>query len=273
LGPKGRLDDRVAIVTGAGRGIGAATARLFAAEGACVVVNDVDEEPAKEVVDAIVAAGGKAVLSADNTVDPEAADRLIGQAISEFGKLDILVNNAGITRDKTFHNMSDELWNFTLDVNLRTAFNNARVAVRAMRDAAKAEIGSLGAPAYHRKITFTSSTAAIQGNAGQTNYTTAKAGLIGLTRSLCVETGPFHINVNAIAPGFIETRLTAPKEESADPNLGIPEGLRNLALMMIPLGYAGVPEDVAKAHLFLASSDSDYVAGHVLVVGGGIVRD
>jgi 3-oxoacyl-[acyl-carrier protein] reductase len=142
-----------------------------------------------------------------------------------------------------------------------------------MRDAAKAEIGAGGSPAYHRKITFTTSTAAIQGNAGQTNYTTAKAGLIGLTRSLCVETGPFHINVNAIAPGFVETRLTAPKEESADPNLGIPEGIRNLALMMIPLGYYGAPEDVAKSHLYLASPDSDYVSGHVLVVGGGIVRD
>jgi 3-oxoacyl-[acyl-carrier protein] reductase len=237
------------------------------------VVNDVDEDPAKEVVDSIVAAGGKAVLNADNTVDPEASGRLIGQALSEFGKLDILVNNAGITRDKTFHNMSDEVWDFTLDVNLRTAFNNARAAVRHMREAAKAEIGADGAPAYHRKITFTSSTAAIQGNAGQTNYTTAKSGLIGLARSLCVEVGPFHINVNAVAPGFIETRLTAPKEESTDPNLGIPEGLRNLALMMIPLGYYGSPQDVAKTHLFLASAESDYVTGHTLVVGGGIVRD
>ena len=268
----GRLDDRVAIVTGAGRGIGAATAKLFAAEGASVVVNDVDADPAREVVDVIVAAGGKAVLNADNTVDPAAADRLIGQAVSEFGKLDILVNNAGITRDKTFHNMTDELWDFTLDVNLRTAFNNARAAVRYMRDAAKAEIGAGGAPAYHRKITFTSSTAGLQGNAGQTNYTTAKMGLIGLTRSLSVEMGAFHVNVNAVAPGFIETRLTAPKEESADPNLGIPEGIRNIALMMIPLGYYGAPEDVATAHLFLATPDSDYVTGHTLVVGGGIIR-
>jgi 3-oxoacyl-[acyl-carrier protein] reductase len=269
----GRLDDRVAIVTGAGRGIGAATARLFAAEGASVVVNDVDADPAQEVVDSIVADGGAAVVNTDNAVDPAAADRLIGQALSEFARLDILVNNAGITRDKTFHNMSDEVWNFTLDVNLRTAFNNTRAAVRHMRDAAKSEIASEGAPAYHRKITFTSSTAAIVGNAGQANYTTAKMGLIGLTRTLCVELGAFHINVNAVAPGFIETRLTAPKEESTDPNLGIPEGLRNLAIMMIPLGYAGTPEDVAKSHLFLASADSDYVSGHVLVVGGGIVRD
>jgi 3-oxoacyl-[acyl-carrier protein] reductase len=269
----GRIDERVAVVTGAGRGIGAATARLFAAEGASVVVNDVDAEPAQEVVDAIVAAGGAAVLNTDNAVDPQAASRLIGQAVSEFGKLDILINNAGITRDKTFHNMTDELWDFTLDVNLRTAFNSSRAAVRYLRDVIKGEIASEGAPAYHRKITFTSSTAAIVGNAGQSNYTTAKAGLIGLTRTLSAELGSFHINVNAIAPGFIETRLTAPKEESADPNLGIPEGLRNLALMMIPLGYYGSPDDVAKAHLFLASSDSDYVTGHTLVVGGGIVRD
>ncbi|HLF69545.1 MAG TPA: SDR family oxidoreductase [Actinomycetota bacterium] len=268
----GRLDDRVAIVTGAGRGIGAATAKLFAEQGAAVVVNDVDKDPAQEVVEAITKAGGRALLNVDNTVNAEASQNLINATVEEFGKLDILVNNAGITRDKTFHNMDDEQWDFVLDVNLRTAFNNSRAAVRHMRDAAKKELETTGAPAYHRKITFTSSTAGIQGNAGQANYTTAKMGLVGLTRTLAVELGRFHINSNAVAPGFIETRLTQSKEQSTDPNLGIPESLRGMALMMIPMGYYGQPEDVAKSHLFLSSSDSDYVTGQLIVVGGGLVR-
>ena len=254
----GRLDDRVAIVTGAGRGIGAATAKLFAAEGASVVVNDVDPEPAEAVVAEITADGGTAAL--------------VAGAVEGFGKLDILVNNAGITRDKMFHTMTEDIWNFVLDVNLRTAFHATRAAVDHMRGAAKTEISSGGAPAYHRKITFTSSTAGLQGNPGQSNYATAKMGLIGLTRTLSAEFGQFHINVNAVAPGFIETRLTASKEQSPDPDLGIPEGIRNLAMMMIPLGYAGQPEDVAKAHLYLASSDSDYITGQTLVVAGGLFR-
>ena len=268
----GRLEDRVAIVTGAGRGIGAATAKLFASEGAAVVVNDVDKDPAEETVGEITGAGGRASLNTDNTVEPAASQNLINATIEEFGKLDILINNAGITRDKTFHNMSDETWDFVLDVNLRTAFNNSKAAVGHMREAAKKEMETGGGPAYHRKITFTSSTAGLSGNPGQANYTAAKMGLIGLTRTLCMELGRFHINVNAVAPGFIETRLTAPKEQSEDPSLGIPEGIRNMALLMIPLGYTGQPEDVAKSHLFLASGDSDYVSGQVIVVGGGVLR-
>ncbi|MGH2732174.1 MAG: SDR family NAD(P)-dependent oxidoreductase [Actinomycetota bacterium] len=268
----GRLDGRVAIITGAGRGIGAATARLFSREGATVVVNDVDADPAAEVAEGITRAGGIAQLSTHNSVDPQDADDLVQETLEAFGKLDILINNAGITRDRTFHNMTDDLWSFVLDTNLRTAFHCTRAAVGHMREAAKAELAAGGAPAYHRKITFTTSTAALAGNAGQTNYTTAKMALVGLARSLCVELGRFHINVNALAPGFIETRLTAPKERSEDPDLGLPEGIRSLAMMMIPLGYAGAPEDVARAHLFLASEDSDYISGHVLVVGGGIVR-
>lgn len=268
----GRLDDRVAIVTGAGRGIGAATAELFAAEGAGVVVNDVDKDPAQETIEKITKAGGKALLNTDNTTESAAAQNLINQTIEEFGKLDILVNNAGITRDKTFHNMTDEMWDFVLDVNLRTAFNNTRAAMGHMREQAKKELETQGTPAHHRKVTFTTSTAALQGNPGQANYTAAKMGLVGLTRTLAAELGRFWINVNAVAPGFIETRLTASKEQSEEPDIGIPEGIRNMAMMMIPMGYPGQPEDVAKTHLFLASSDSDYVSGQVIVVGGGVVR-
>jgi 3-oxoacyl-[acyl-carrier protein] reductase len=267
-----RLAGRIAIVTGAGRGIGAATARLLAAEGATVVVNDVDPAPAQAVVAEIVAAGGIAAVNTDNAVDPSGAAALVAQAVDAYGRLDVLVNNAGITRDKMFHTMPAEVWDFVLDVNLRTAFNVTRAAVDHMRAAAKAEQGASGAPAYHRKITFTASTSGLMGNAGQSNYAAAKMALVGLARSLCIELGPFHINVNVVAPGFIETRLTAARERSEDPSLGMPEGMRNLALMMVPLGYAGQPEDVAKAHLYLASPDADYVTGETIVVSGGLFR-
>ena len=138
-----------------------------------------------------------------------------------------------------------------------------------LREAAKSEMQSQGRPAYHRKITFTTSTAALVGNSGQANYTAAKGAILALTKTLARELGQFHINVNAVAPGFIETRLTAPKQEGED--LGVPEPNRQMALMIIALGYYGRPEDVARAHLFLASEDSDYVSGVVLPVAGAMI--
>src|SRR5207249_7547443 len=215
-----------------------------------------------EAAAAVEAVGGRALVSVDDTTELGAARALVARTVAEFGTLDILVNNAGTTRDRTFHNLDDELWDLVMDTNVRTAFHATLAAVGHMRESAKRETAERGTPGHHRKITFTTSSAALVGNPGQANYTAAKGALIGLTRTLARELGPFHINVNAVAPGFIETRLTAPKQEGED--LGIPEQTRAMAVMLIALGYYGQPEDVAGAHLFLASQDSDYISGVVL---------
>jgi 3-oxoacyl-[acyl-carrier protein] reductase len=261
----GRLEDRVAIVTGAGRGIGRATALRLAAEGAAVVVNDVDGEPANETADLIRRAGGAASVSLANTVDLAAAREMVEQAVRTHGKLDIVVNNAGITRDKMFHNLDDETFRFVLDVNLTTAFHTTLAAMPFLREVAKQELAARGEVAYHRKITLTSSVAALTGNPGQFNYTAAKGAIIATTKTLARELGPFRINVNAVAPGFVETRLTQPKQGE----LGIPEQLRAAALAVISLGRPAQPEDIANVHAFLVSPDSDFISGVTIPVTGG----
>ncbi len=262
-----RLEGKIAVITGAGRGIGRATAVRFAREGAAVIVNDVDAEPAEDTATLVKEAGGEALVSTENAVDLEAARRLMASAADRFGRIDILVNNAGTTRDRTFHNLDDELWDFVLDVNLKTAFHSTLAAMPYLREVAKREMSEQGQPAYHRKITFTTSVAALVGNAGQANYTAAKGGIAALTKTLARELGPFRINVNAVAPGFIETRLTAAKQEGED--VGIPEQVRQMALMLIALGRYGEPQDVANAHLFLASGEADFISGVILPVAGG----
>jgi 3-oxoacyl-[acyl-carrier protein] reductase len=263
----GRLDDRVAIVTGSGRGIGRATALRLAADGARVVVNDVDAEPAHETAELITEAGGEAAVGIFDTVDLAAARALIATTVERFGKLDILVNNAGITRDKMFHNLDDDLYDLVLDVNLKTGFHATLAAMPYLREVAKAEIAATGHWAYQRKITFTSSIVAFTGNPGQYNYTAAKGAIIATTKTLARELGPFGINVNAVAPGFVETRLTAPKEAGGE--LGIPEEMRQMSKAMIALGYLGQPDDIAKVHAFLVSSDADFVSGVTIPVTGG----
>jgi 3-oxoacyl-[acyl-carrier protein] reductase len=263
----GRFDQRVAIVTGAGRGIGRATAQRLAAEGAAVVVNDIDAEPAEAAVASIEAAGGRASAVVANTADLAEAERLVGAAVDAYGQLDIVVNNAGTTRDKMFHGMTDELYDLVLDANLRTAYHTTLAAMPYLRDAAKAEMAEHGAPSHQRKIVFTSSVAALMGNPGQFNYTAAKGGLIAVTKTLARELGPFGINVNAVAPGFVETRLTQAK--AAGETYGIPEAMRTMAKGMIALGRLGKPEDIAAVTAFLCSSDADFVSGVTIPVTGG----
>lgn len=262
-----RLTGKIALVTGAGRGIGRATALRLAAEGASIVVNDVDLVPAEETVALIRAAGSRAIADVHNTVEPGAAEALLATTIAEFGQLDILVNNAGTTRDKMFHQMDADLFDFVLDVNLKTAVRTTSAAMPFLREVAKAEIAEFGVPKYNRKIVFTSSVSALVGNPGQANYVAAKGGLIALAKSLARELGAFGINVNAIAPGFIETRLTAAKEAGSE--LGIPESLRQMGKAMIALGRTGTPEDVAAVTAFLVSPDADFVSGVTIPVSGG----
>lgn len=263
----GRLDDRVAIVTGGGRGIGQATSLRLAADGAAVVVNDIDDAPANETVKLIEEAGGTAIPVVANTVDLEQAKKLVEATIEKYGKLDIVVNNAGVTRDKMFHGLDDELFDFVFDANLKTGFHTTLAAMPYLREVAKKEIAETGKVAYNRKIVFTSSVAALMGNPGQYNYTAAKGAVIATTKTLARELGAFGINVNAVAPGFVETRLTAAKAPGSD--LGIPEEMRQMAKMMISLGRLGNPEDIANVTAFLVSSDSDFVSGVTIPVTGG----
>jgi 3-oxoacyl-[acyl-carrier protein] reductase len=269
------LKDKVAIITGAGRGIGAATARLFAQEGARLVLNDLDPEPLDQVIGQIRAEGGEARPVPGDVSDPKTTEALITGAIASWNKIDILVNNAGFTWDGMIHKMSDEQWETILAVHLTSAFRLIRAAAPYMRDAAKAELAA-DRPAQARKIVNVSSIVGTRGGFGQANYSAAKAGLLGLTRTLAREWGAFNIQVNAAAFSWIETRLTdvsdgtqTVKRGDKEIRLGVPKTVRDTGLQAVPLGRAGTPEEAAKVLLFLASHLSDFVSGHVLEVTGG----
>lgn len=255
----------MAVITGAGRGIGRATALRLAAEGAFVVLGDLDPEPLAAVSAEL--SGTASATYAGDTADPDQATALIQTAVDAFGTVDILVNNAGTTRDRMFHRQDAADLEVALDANLRTAWNATQAALAVMRPAAKAELAASGAVDHQRKIVFTTSVAALTGNPGQANYTAAKGALIALVRTLAQELGPFGINVNAVAPGFIETRLTAEKGSGGE--VGIPHDIRESIRGMISLGHFGQPEDIAAATAFLVSPDSDYVSGVTLPVTGG----
>ena len=264
-------EGRIAIVTGAGRGLGREHALELARQGAKVVVNDLDGDAANEAAGQIQ--GETAVFAGDLTKS-DAPDKLVQTAIDSFGRIDIIVNNAGYTLDAPIHKMSDDWFQRMLDIHLIAPFRIIRAAAPHLREPAKKEREE-GREVF-RKIVNVSSTSGMNGNAGQANYSAGKLGIVGLTKTLAKEWGQFKVNCNAVAFGFIETRLTAAK---ADENvmeidgekvqLGIPEQLRGMGTMLIPLGRAGTPEEAAGGIFFLCSPWSNFVHGQVLNVTGG----
>jgi 3-oxoacyl-[acyl-carrier protein] reductase len=267
----GVLDDKVAIVTGSARGIGRATAELLSAQGAKVLINDLDGDVAQQTASEIA---GETTVFAGDLTQGDAPDKLIQTAIDAWGRIDIIVNNAGYTLDAPIHKMSDEWFQKMLDIHLIVPFRVIRAAAPHLREPAKAE-RERGEEVF-RKIVNVSSISGTMGNAGQANYSSGKAGVVGLTKTLAKEWGQFKVNVNAVAFGYIETRLTASKDESnvaeiagEKVQLGIPDQLRGMAAMLIPLGRPGTPEEAAGGVFFLCSPWSNYVHGQTLNITGG----
>jgi 3-oxoacyl-[acyl-carrier protein] reductase len=248
-----RFDNRVALITGAGRGIGAATAKRFASEGATVVVSDIDQAPAQEVVSEIEAAGGRGLAIACDVTQRLSVEAMFDEAVEKYGQLDILVACAGIIRDNLIYKMTDDDWDAVINTHLKGTYLCAQAAQKHMT------------PRKFGKMVFLSSTSAL-GNRGQTNYSTAKAGLQGMARTLALELGRFNINVNAVAPGFVDTRMTQATAE----RMGLDyEQFKQGAAAMIPLQRVGTPDDLAGAITYLCSDDASYVSGQVLYVRGG----
>lgn len=247
-----RLEGKVALITGSSRGIGAATALKMAEEGADIIINypfAVEKENAAEVRDKIIKMGRQAlIVEADISVLAE-AERMIEKALEKFGKIDILVNNAGITRDNLLLRMKEEDWDAVINVNLKGVFNCTKAVLRSMM---KQRAG---------KIINVASVVGIMGNAGQTNYSASKAGVIGFTKSLAKEVASRGITANAIAPGFIESQMTEV----------LPEDVKEKMLAAIPLNRFGKPEEVANVVCFLASAEADYINGQVINIDGGMV--
>jgi 3-oxoacyl-[acyl-carrier protein] reductase len=269
----GLLDGKAAIVTGSARGIGRATAELFVSEGAKVLINDLDADVAEQTASEI---DGETAVFAGDLTKTGAADDLVKAANDAFGSVDICVNNAGYTWDGVAHKMSDEQFQAMLDIHTIVPFRVARALAPHWREAAKTERSE--DKEVFRKIVNTSSTSGMMGNAGQVNYSAAKMGVVGLTKTLAKEWGQFKINVNAVAFGFVETRLTGAKEageEMTAPSgekieLGIPEQMRAMASAIIPLGRPATPEEASGPVLFLCSPLADYMHGQVLNVTGGM---
>src|ERR671924_1987852 len=267
----GLLDGKSAIITGSARGIGRATAELFVKEGAKVLINDLDGDVAEQAAKEI---DGETAVFAGDLTKPGMPDDMVKAAIDAFGQVDAVVNNAGYTWDGVVHKMSDEQFQAMLDIHTIVPFRVIRALAPSWREAAKEEAGE-GNEVF-RKIVNVTSISGTMGNAGQVNYSAAKAGVTGLTKTIAKEWGQFKINVNAVAFGFIETRLTAAKEEAGtfkkdgeEVQLGIPEQMRQMASMLIPLGRPAQPAEAAGPVLFLSSRLSDYVHGQVLNVTGG----
>jgi 3-oxoacyl-[acyl-carrier protein] reductase len=265
------LDGKVAIVTGSARGIGRATAEVLAEHGAKVLINDLDGDVAEQAAAEI---NGETLVFAGDLTKPGIPDELVQRVVDEWGQVDILVNNAGYTLDAPIHKMSDEWFQKMLEIHAVVPFRLCRAVAPHMREPAKQEREE-GREVF-RKIVNVTSVSGTMGNPGQANYSAGKSAVVGLTKTLAKEWGQFKINVNAIAFGFIETRLTAPKTEDSvveiggeKVQIGVPEQLRAMGAMVIPLGRPGTAEEAAGGVFFLCSPWSNYVSGQVLNVTGG----
>lgn len=269
------LENQVAVITGAGRGIGAATAVQMAQSGARLVLSDLDAGPLSETASQVRAIGADVATLAGDVTAADFPARILETATAAFGAPDILVNNAGFTWDAIFHKMEERQWHAILDVHLTAVFRMMQTVGGAMREAAKHEIETRGA-AHSRKIVNISSISGTDGNPGQANYSAAKAGVIGLTKTVAKEWGRFNICINAVAFGWIDTRLTRDRaqnevveREGEKIALGIPQDMLQIAKLLIALGRAGTAEEAAGAILFLASPLANYVSGQCLIVDGG----
>jgi 3-oxoacyl-[acyl-carrier protein] reductase len=243
------LKDRVAIVTGGAQGIGYAIAEMLAQRGASVMIADVVADKAESAAKEIAQKTGQKVIAKEvNVVDAASVKAMVDAVVEQFGKVDILVNNAGITRDNLIMRISEADWDAVLDINLKGAFNCAQAVVRPMM---KQRYG---------RIINVSSVSGVVGQAGQANYSSSKAGLLGLTKALAKEVGSRNITVNAVAPGFIETRLT----------VNLPQEVKDISIKLTPVGRFGKPEDIANAVVFLAAEESSFITGATLQVDGGM---
>jgi 3-oxoacyl-[acyl-carrier protein] reductase len=267
----GVLDDKVAIVTGSARGIGRATAELLSSQGAKVLINDLDGDVAEQAAGEI---GGETTVFAGDLTKSDTPDKLVQAAVDAWGRIDIIVNNAGYTLDAPIHKMSDDWFQRMLDIHVVAPFRIIRAAAPHLREPAKQERDA-GQEVF-RKIVNVSSISGTMGNAGQANYSAGKSAVVGLTKTLAKEWGQFKVNCNAVAFGYIETRLTASKDEANQMEidgekvqLGIPDQMRGMASMLIPLGRPGTPEEAAGGVFFLCSPWSNYVHGQVLNITGG----
>lgn len=268
----GVLDDKVAIVTGSARGIGRATAELLLEQGAKVVINDLDKDAAQQTSDELQ---GETTVYAGDLTKGSAPDELVKTAVDAWGKLDIIVNNAGYTLDAPVHKLSDDWWERMLDIHVTVPFKVIRAAAPHFREPAKQE-RERGEEVF-RKIVNVSSTSGVMGNAGQANYAAGKSAVIGLTKTVAKEWGQFKVNVNAVAFGFVDTRLTQAKGDDnkivvdgEEVALGIPEQMRQMSQALIPLGRGASPREAAGGVFFLCSPWSNYVHGQTLNITGGL---
>lgn len=270
-----KLEGKVALISGSGRGIGREIAMKLASEGARIVVNDLDVEPAMQTVEALRKAGTEAVACTGSVTDSDFGDRFVKTALDQFGAVDIIVNNAGYTWDSVIQRMTDEQWYAMIDVHMTAPFRILRAASDYLRAAAKKE-AEAGLEVF-RKVVNVSSTSGVMGNPGQANYSSAKAGIIGLTKAMSKEWGRYKVNVNSVAYGLIKTRLTdAVAGEGASINVqghdikvGVNANLMKNIEANIPVGRAGTPEEAAGAVYLMCIPESNYVSGQVLICGGG----